>query len=56
VRKRLIALISKVRAVNAGCLDFDRAAVVEVASEEKDYPVEAGCPRLESCVSLGCIS
>src|SRR5260370_7888320 len=42
MRKRLIAPISKdATAVNTGRLDLDRAAVVEVTSEEKDYPVEA---------------
>jgi hypothetical protein len=42
MRKRLIAPISKdAPAVNTGWLELDRAAVVEVTSEEKDYPVEA---------------
>src|SRR5258708_8311171 len=42
MRKRLLAPISKdAPAVNTGRLDLDRAAVVEVTSEEKDYPVEA---------------
>jgi hypothetical protein len=42
MRKRLIAPISKdAPAVNTGWLELDRAAVVEVTSEEKDYPVES---------------
>jgi hypothetical protein len=42
MRKRLIAPISKdAPAVNNGWLDLDRAAVVEVTSEEKEYPVES---------------
>ena len=46
MRKRLIAPISKeAPAVNTGWLELDRAAVVEVTSEEKDYPVE---PALNS--------
>jgi hypothetical protein len=40
MRKRLIAPISKgAPAVKTGWLDLDRAAVVEVTSEEKEYPV-----------------
>ena len=42
MRKRLIAPISKgAPAVNTGWLDLDRTAVVEVTSEEKEYPVES---------------
>jgi hypothetical protein len=42
MRKRLIAPISKgAPAVKTGWLDLDRAAVVEVTSEEKEYPVES---------------
>jgi hypothetical protein len=42
MRKRLIAPISKgAPAVNTGWLDLDLAAVVEVTSEEKEYPVES---------------
>jgi hypothetical protein len=42
MRKRLIAPISKgAPAVKTGWLDLDRAAVVEVTSEEKEHPVES---------------
>ena len=42
MRKNLIALIPQTApAPDAGWLDLDRAAVVEVTSEEKDYPVES---------------
>jgi hypothetical protein len=42
MRKRLIAPISKdAPAVNTGWLELDRAAIVEVTSEEKEYPVES---------------
>lgn len=41
MRKHLIAPFSKDGPANTGWLDLDRAAVVEVTSEEKDYPVEA---------------
>jgi hypothetical protein len=42
MRKRLIAPISKGSpAVNTGWLDLDLAAVVEVTSEEKEYPIES---------------
>jgi hypothetical protein len=42
MRKRLILPISKdAPAANTGWLDLDRAAVVEVTSEEKEYPVES---------------
>ena len=42
MRKRLIAPISKgAPVVNTGWLDLDLAAVVEVTSEEKEYPVES---------------
>ena len=40
MRKRLIAP-KDAPAVNTGWLDLDGAAVVEVTSEEKEYPVEA---------------
>src|SRR5229473_7650787 len=40
MRKRLIAP-KDAPAVNTGWLDLDGAAVVEVTSEEKDYPVES---------------
>jgi hypothetical protein len=42
MRKRLISPISKdAPYLNEGWLDLDSAAVVEVTSEEKDYPVES---------------
>ena len=42
MRKRLIAPISQdAPSLNEGWLDLDRAAVVEVTSEEKEYPVES---------------
>ena len=42
MRKRLIAPISQdAPALNEGWLDLDGAAVVEVTSEEKEYPVES---------------
>jgi len=42
VRKRLIIPIPQARTLHGeGWLDLDRAAVVEVTSEDKDYPVEA---------------
>ncbi len=42
MRKRLIAPISKdAPAVNPDWLELDRVAVVEVTSEEKEYPVES---------------
>jgi len=42
MRKRLIASISKdAPAANPGGLELDRVAVVEVTSEEKEYPVES---------------
>ena len=41
MRKRLIATTSQVAPhSDQGWLDLDRAAMVEVTSEEKDYPVE----------------
>ncbi len=40
MRKRLIAP-KDASAVNPGWLDLDGAAVVEVTSEEKEYPVES---------------
>ena len=42
MRKRLITPISRDRSqLDEGWLDLDREAVVEVTSEEKEYPVEA---------------
>ncbi len=42
MRKRLITPIPQdARYRDEGWLDLDRAAVVEVTSEEKDYPVES---------------
>jgi len=42
MRKRLIAPIPQTaRPPNEGWLDLDTAAVVEVTSEDKDYPVES---------------
>jgi len=42
MRKRLITPISQdAPHLDEGWLDLDRAAVVEVTSEDKDYPVEA---------------
>src|SRR6266571_7883033 len=42
MRKRLITPIPKdVPHLDEGWLDLDRAGVVEVTSEDKDYPVEA---------------
>ncbi len=42
MRKRLIAPISKdAPAVNPDWLELDRVAVVEVTSEEKEYPIES---------------
>src|SRR5258708_19548187 len=42
MRKRLITPISQdAPDLDEGWLDLDRAAVVEVTSEDKDYPVEA---------------
>ena len=42
MRKRLITPIPQTaRPDDEGWLDLDRAAVVEVTSEDKDYPVEA---------------
>jgi len=42
MRKRLITPIPQdARYGDEGWLDLDRAAVVEVTSEEKDYPVES---------------
>jgi hypothetical protein len=42
MRKRLITPISKdAPQLDEGWLDLERAAVVEVTSEDKDYPVEA---------------
>ncbi len=42
MRKRLIAPTAEsIRTRGQGWLDVERAAVVEVTSEDKDYPVEA---------------
>ncbi len=42
MRKRLITPITKdATAAKMGWLDLDRVAMVEVTSEEKDYPVES---------------
>src|SRR5947199_5692392 len=42
MRKRLITPIPQTaRPDDEGWLDLDRAAVVEVTSEDKDYPVES---------------
>jgi len=42
MRKRLITLIPQdVPSRDEGWLDLDRTAVVEVTSEDKDYPVES---------------
>ena len=42
MRKRLITPISQdAPHLDEGWLDLDRAAAVEVTSEDKDYPVEA---------------
>ena len=42
MRKRLITPIQQdVRSPSEGWVDLDRTAVVEVTSEEKDYPVDA---------------
>ena len=43
MRKRLITPIPQGQALplDEGWLDLDRAAVVEVTSEEKEYPVES---------------
>src|SRR6202166_1349265 len=42
MRKRLITPIPQdIPHLDEGWLDLDRAAVVEVTSEEKDYPVES---------------
>jgi hypothetical protein len=41
MRKRLITPIpQKASSLDEGWLDLDRLAVVEVTSEEKEYPVE----------------
>ena len=41
MRKRLITPIPQDRSRDEGWLDLDGVAVVEVTSEEKDYPVES---------------
>ena len=42
MRKRLIGPIARtVRPRDEGCLDLDRAASVEVTSEEEEFPVES---------------
>jgi len=53
VRKRLIAPIPQdASSLDEGWLDLDGAAVVEVTSEEKEYPVEAALVQ-EKC-GLAC--
>jgi hypothetical protein len=48
MRKRLIAPISQdAPSLNEGWLDLDRLAVVEVTSEEKEYPVESALAAAE---------
>jgi hypothetical protein len=48
MRKHLIAPIPQsAPALNEGWLDLDGAAVVEVTSEEKEYPVEAALVSAE---------
>src|ERR1700722_14769704 len=41
MRKRLITAPQRIRTHGEGRLDGERAAVVEVTSEDKDYPVES---------------
>src|SRR3984957_10328449 len=41
MRKRLITAPQSIRTHREGRLDVERAAVVEVTSEDKDYPVES---------------
>ena len=42
MRKRLVAPMPETARFRAeGCLDIERAAVVEITSEEKEYPVES---------------
>src|ERR1700687_4763907 len=41
MRKRLITAPQSIRTQGEGWLDVERAAVVEVTSEDKDYPVES---------------
>src|ERR1700730_18461015 len=41
MRKRLITAPQSIRTHGEGWLDVERAAVVEVTSEDKDYPVES---------------
>jgi hypothetical protein len=42
MRKRLITPTAEtIRTRGEGCLDVERAAVVEFTSEDKDYPVES---------------
>jgi hypothetical protein len=49
VRKRLITPIPQdASSLDEGWLDLDGAAVVEVTSEEKEYPVEAALVQ-EKC-------
>jgi hypothetical protein len=49
MRKRLIIRIPQAGTHgNEGWLDLGREAVVEVTSEEKDYPVEAALISLET--------
>ena len=49
MRKRLITPIPQAGTPDdEGWLDLDRAAVVEVTSEEKDYPVESALVSRET--------
>jgi hypothetical protein len=49
MRKRLITPIPQdARSRDEGWLDLDRASVVEVTSEEKDYPVESALVSRET--------
>src|ERR1700732_1007244 len=41
MRKRLITAPQSIRTHGEGWLDVERGAVVEITSEDKDYPVEA---------------
>jgi hypothetical protein len=49
MRKRLITPTPEtVRSRGEGWLDVERAAIVEITSEDKDYPVEAAFASVES--------
>ena len=53
MRKRLISPTpERVRPHNKGWIDVDGAAVVEVTSEEEDYPIESA---LLSRETRGCV-